>query len=58
MTPELNPIPQTQERLGGVSRQTVYNLIAEGRLVRVNLGRRAFITGASIDALLEELVSA
>jgi hypothetical protein len=56
MTPELNSIPKTQERLGGVSRQHVYNLIAAGRLQRVNLGRRAFITTASIDALLRDLV--
>lgn len=54
-TQELNPIDRTQEILGGVSRQTIYNLIAEGRLQRVNLGRRAFITGQSIDRLIESL---
>lgn len=56
MSQELNPIPVAQQRLGGVSRQTIYNLIAEGRLQRVNLGRRAFITGASLDALIGGLV--
>jgi excisionase family DNA binding protein len=58
MSPELLSIPAAMERLGNVSRGTVYNLIAEGRLQRVNLGRRAFITGASLDALLKELVAA
>ena len=47
MKPEIESIALTQERLGGVSRQTVYNLIAAGRLHRVNLGRRAFITAES-----------
>ena len=58
LSAELTPIPDAQIRLGGVSRQTIYNLIAEGRLQRVNLGRRAFITGASIDALIGRLVDA
>jgi len=53
--PELVAIRATQELLGGVSRQTIYNLIANGELHRVNLGRRAFITGASIEALLDRI---
>lgn len=55
MMPELNAISDTQQILGGVSRQTVYNLIAAGDLRRVNLGRRAFITGESIEALLNRI---
>ena len=56
MSMELNSIARAQGELGGVSRQTVYNLIAEGRLKRVNLGRRAFITGASIEELKASLL--
>lgn len=55
MTPELNSIPATRILLGGVSRQKVYDLIADGRLHRVNLGRRAFVTGESIDALIADI---
>jgi len=57
MAPELASIWLTQNLLGDVSRQTIYNLIATGRLDRVNLGRRAFITGASIDRLIAEMKS-
>lgn len=57
MAPELASITLTQALLGQVSRQTVYNLIADGRLHRVNLGRRAFITGSSIDRLIAEMKS-
>ena len=52
MAPELASIQKAQELLGEVSRQTIYNLVAGGQLHRVNLGRRAFITGESIDELL------
>ncbi len=55
MTSELASIAMTQELLGGVSRQTVYNLIETGRLQRVKLGRRAFLTRASVDQLVAEL---
>ena len=41
----------------GVSRQTIYNLIAEGKLQRVNLGRRAFITRASMSTLIKQVES-
>lgn len=55
MSADLNSIRDAQAQLGCVSRQTIYNLIAAGKLRRVNLGRRAFITGASIDALKAEI---
>ncbi len=53
--PELNPISETQRRCGGVSRQTIYNLVDRGELQRVNIGRRAFITGDSIERFLRNL---
>jgi hypothetical protein len=57
MIQEFNPIRVAQMEFGDVSRQTIYNLIAQGRLHRVNLGRRAFITGASIEALKAEIMA-
>ncbi len=58
MIQELNAIDEAQRALGGVSRQTVYNLIARGDLQRVNLGRRAFVTGASLEALIARIGAA
>ena len=55
MIHELNAISAVQQTLGGVSRTTVYNLIASGDLARVNLGRRAFITGTSLEALIGKI---
>jgi len=55
MASELASIAMTQELLGGVSRQMVYNLIETGRLQRVKLGGRAFLTRASVDQLVAEL---
>ncbi|WP_258307181.1 helix-turn-helix domain-containing protein [Gordonia paraffinivorans] len=45
------PIPEACEMLGGISRALAYQLIDAGALERVNIGRRAFITRASIEAL-------
>ena len=50
MTPHLT-IEETVKRLR-VSRTTVYALIGEGKLVRVKIGKRAFVTAASVEALL------
>jgi predicted site-specific integrase-resolvase len=54
---DLQAIEKTCDLLGGISRQTVYNLIRTGRLRKVNLGRRAFITTESINSLLVDLKS-
>lgn len=55
MSSDFYSIVDAQRELGCVSRQTIYNLIASGRLRRVNLGRRAFITATSIEALKAEI---
>ena len=52
----LVPIPGTQTTLGGVSRSTVYDLINQGHLKKVSIGRRSFITAESLDAYVESLV--
>lgn len=51
----MKPDQGTRERLGGVSRTTVYELIKRGELIHVNVGRRGFVTAASIDAYIERL---
>ena len=52
----LVPISGTQAHLGGVSRSTVYDLINQGYLKKVSIGRRSFITAESLDAYVESLV--
>lgn len=47
----IHPIAEACEMLGGISRALAYQLIDSGQLERVNIGRRAFITRASIEAL-------
>lgn len=51
----LLPISEACTVLGGIGRSYLYELVASGRLTKVNLGRRSFITAASVDALVAEL---
>lgn len=55
---KLDPIPDAQEYLGGISRTALYGLIDRGLITRVSIGRRAFITRASMDAYVESLATA
>ncbi len=54
----LIPIPTACEELGGVSRPTIYALVNRGELVKVNIGRRGFITGESLAAYVGRLSEA
>lgn len=54
----LVPIPETQFQLGDVSRPTVYKLVNEGQLTKVNIGRRGFITAESLAAYVDRLSNA
>jgi predicted DNA-binding transcriptional regulator AlpA len=54
----LIPIPTVCAELGGVSRTTVYELVNRGELVKVNIGRRGFITGESLAAYVDRLSEA
>jgi hypothetical protein len=54
----LVPIPRSCARLGGVSRTTLYGLVNEGLLVKVNIGRRGFITAKSLEAYVDSLSQA
>jgi len=47
--------PTVGQVLGGLSRSGVYNLVKQGRLTKVSIGRRAFCTAESIEAFLEGL---
>lgn len=51
----LVPIPEAGERLGGIGNTTVYELVNRGELVKVNIGRRGFITAESIAAYVDRL---
>jgi len=53
--PKLDSIPDTQKLLGGISRTTLYELAKRGDLAVVRIGRRAFVTRASIDQYVERL---
>jgi excisionase family DNA binding protein len=44
-------------KLGNVSRSTIYRLIEQKKLVRVNLGTKALITGESLAKYVEELIA-
>lgn len=60
--PEIEPllvsVPGTQAALGLGSRTTVYKLADLGELVRVNIGRRSFITAKSLAAYVDRLSEA
>lgn len=51
----LTPIPDVQRRLGDLGLTTTYKLIKQGDLVKVNIGRRAFVTTKSLESYVERL---
>lgn len=51
-------IPEARSELGGIGHTTIYDLIARGELVKVNIGRRAFVTAESIAAYVDRLSEA
>jgi len=51
----LYDLPDAAVKLGNCSRSTLYRLIGEGKLVRVNIGTKAVITGKSLAAFIENL---
>ncbi|WP_426325691.1 helix-turn-helix domain-containing protein [Microbacterium sp. E-13] len=52
---KLDPIPDAQAYLGGISRTTLYELAKRGDVLLVNIGRRAFITRDSMDSYVASL---
>ncbi|MDP7735139.1 helix-turn-helix transcriptional regulator [Mycobacterium paragordonae] len=55
---KLVPIPEARSALGEIGRSTLYELIDQGELVRVKLGRRAFVTAESLAAYVDRLTAA
>jgi excisionase family DNA binding protein len=50
----LHPLTEIQRMLR-ISRSTVYQLIGDGRLASVKIGRRRFVTAAALGAYVEGL---
>lgn len=51
----LYPLPEAQQRLGGISRTTLYGLIGRGDLAVVKIGNRSFITQAALTDFVARL---
>ena len=54
MDRELYSIEQARARLGGIARNTLYNLLRSGALASVPIGRRRFISARAIAAFIAE----
>jgi excisionase family DNA binding protein len=50
--PELVDLSNTRSALGGISKQTVYRLVADGELGVVKIRRRTFFRRRDIEALI------
>jgi len=53
--PELYSIQETRKLLGGISRNTIYQLLRSGELASVIIGCRRFISAAAITELINSL---
>jgi len=51
-------IPEARQLLGGIGHTTVYELIKRSEIVKVNIGRRGFITSESLEAYMDRLSAA
>jgi predicted DNA-binding transcriptional regulator AlpA len=51
----LLPYDEVRHLLGGISRTTLHELMNAGRVERVKLGTRGFVTMESIDRFIAEL---
>ncbi|MBN7304335.1 helix-turn-helix domain-containing protein [Mycobacteroides abscessus subsp. bolletii] len=51
----MTPIDEALSQLGGIGRTTLYELAKRGDLTKVHIGRRGFITTASLMAYVERL---
>jgi hypothetical protein len=54
----LIPYDDARIALGGIGRTTLYELIDSGQIVRVNIGRRGFITAKSLAVYVDSLSEA
>ena len=51
----LYPIPEARRLLGGISHSCFYELIKQGKLKLLKIGRRSFVSSAEINRFLDEL---
>lgn len=51
-------IPEAREILGGIGHTTLYELVKRGDLIKVNIGRRGFITSESLGAYVDRITEA
>jgi hypothetical protein len=49
---------EARELLGGIGHTMLYDLINAGQIVKVNVGRRGFVTTESIDAYVDRITAA
>lgn len=52
------PYGEARHMLGDIGRTTLYELVERGELVRVNIGRRGFVTAKSLAAYVDRLTAA
>jgi excisionase family DNA binding protein len=53
---ELVPTSDVPNYLGHISRVKVYQLIKQGELKKVKIGKRSFVLKSSIDAFIDRLI--
>lgn len=58
MERDLVPVDEAMQRLGGISRWTLYRLIRSGELATVTIGRRRFVTADAIREFVAHLARA
>lgn len=54
----LVPYDEVRHKLGDIGRTTLYELFERRELVRVNIGRRGFVTAKSLAAYVDRLSEA
>ena len=54
----LVPLDEAMHQLGDIGRTKLYELIDDGEIVRVNVGRRSFVLSESIAAYVDRLAEA
>lgn len=52
LTKDLYSIEEARELLGGISRNSIYHLLRDGKLASVPIGRRRLISAAAIQAFI------
>jgi excisionase family DNA binding protein len=53
--PLLYDVPAACQQLGGISKNTLYRLVAAGQLQLVKIGRRSYLVGDDLDRYARSL---